>query len=81
MQKAIREKNENMLTGLLAFSRGTYANNTGSRMGKRLLISKMIDYYRETNDTLNYFIRSVNYYDNYFMTILLIRSKEEIHSI
>ena len=29
----------------------------------------LINFYKETNDTLNYLIRAINYYDNYYMTV------------
>ncbi|HMK24904.1 MAG TPA: DUF255 domain-containing protein [Chitinophagaceae bacterium] len=67
MQKAIREKNEKYAYRVAAFSRGTFSSNiTG---GERAFESKMMDYYQGINDTLAYFIRSINYYDNYFMSV------------
>ncbi|MBC7872809.1 MAG: thioredoxin family protein [Ferruginibacter sp.] len=67
MRKAIHEKNVSYAYRVADFRRRTYVNNLGG--GQKAYDFEMINYYRETNDTLNYFIRSVNYYDQYFMTV------------
>lgn len=68
MQKAIREKNEKYAYRVASFIKYTY-DNTRQQDGQKAFDIKMIDYYREIKDTLNYMVRSVNYYDNYYMTI------------
>jgi tetratricopeptide (TPR) repeat protein len=68
MQKAIREKNERFAFRVAAFMKGTYTNNS-SLAALQAYDSKIMDYFREINDTLNYLIRALNYYDNYYMKV------------
>jgi Thioredoxin-like len=79
MQKAIREKNESYAYRIAAFTRRTYDNNL--QAGQKAYDSKLIDYYRQTNDTINYLIRSVYYYDNYYMTVSVdsIKRKDSLN--
>jgi len=68
LQKAIREKNEKYAYRVASFIKYTYGN-TQQQEGQKAFDIKMIDYYREIKDTLNYMVRSINYYDNYYMTV------------
>ncbi|MBL7749044.1 MAG: DUF255 domain-containing protein [Chitinophagaceae bacterium] len=67
MNKAAREKNERYAYRVSDFRKFTY--NPDYRAGQKAADYEMIQYYLETKDTLNYLIRSVYFYDNYYMTI------------
>lgn len=65
MKKAIEEKNESFANRVATFARNTNDNNT--QAGMKAYEMNMLNYYRETNDTINYLVRAIYYYDNYFM--------------
>lgn len=67
MQKAIRAKDEEYAYKVADFRRRTYDGDP--KGGQKAYEYEMLRYYLETNDTLNYLIRSMYYYDNNFMTI------------
>jgi len=67
MTKAVREKNERYAYRVSDFRKFTY--NPDYRAGQQAADYEMIQYYLSTKDTLNYLIRSVYFYDNYYMTI------------
>ena len=66
-QKAIREKDERYANRVAEFARGTYPPN--SEAGKKTYEYNMLAYYKQTNDTLNYLVRALYYYDNYYMLL------------
>ena len=67
MKKAIEEKNESFAYRVAGFARNTNDNNT--QAGIKVYEMNMLNYYRETNDTMNYLLRAIYYYDNYFMIV------------
>src|SRR5262245_5395859 len=80
MQKAINEKNIQYANQVASFIRSTYDNNTET--GKKAYESKMLEFYRETNDTANYLTSAVYYFDTYFMTSSVdsIKLKDKIYT-
>lgn len=80
MQKAIREKNERFAFRVAAFMKTTHTNSS-SLAALQSYDSKIMYYFRETNDTLNYLIRALNFYDNYYMRVLVdsIKRKDSLH--
>ena len=79
MQKAINEKSKQYANQVASFIRNTYDNNIEA--GQKAYESKMVEFYRETNDTANYLIRAVYYFDTYFMTVPIdsIKLKDKIY--
>lgn len=79
MNKAISEKNEDYAYQVSDFRKRTY--DPDKRAGQKAADKEMIRYYLETKDTLNYLIRSVYFYDNYFMTIKVdsIKAKDSVN--
>ena len=67
MKKAIEEKNESFAYRVATFARNTNDNNT--QAGMKAYDMNMLNYYRETNDTINYLVRAIYYYDNYYMIV------------
>ena len=67
IQKAIREKDEIYAYKVADFRRRTYEGDP--KAGQKAYEYEMLKYYSGANDTLNYLIRSVYYYDNNFMTV------------
>jgi hypothetical protein len=67
MRKAIRERKLEYAFRVAAFARSTHTGNAQS--GNKAYDSNILDYYRETHDTLNYLVRVINYYDSYYMTV------------
>ena len=78
LKKAILEKNEQYAYRIASFVKATYTGNMSG--GQKAFDYKMIEYYRETNDTLKYFKGAINYYDKYFMTISVdsIKKKDSL---
>jgi hypothetical protein len=66
-QKAVREKNVSYAYRVASFARGT--NNTDNWAGMRAYDSNILEFYKETNDTLNYLARAMNFFDGYYMII------------
>lgn len=79
MNKAISEKNESYAYQVADFRKRTYSSDP--KGGQQASEKEMIRYYLETKDTLNYLIRSVYFYDNYFMTIKVdsIKTKDSLN--
>ncbi len=67
MKKAVKEKNEAYAYRVASFARSTYTNHI--RGADKAFDNNMINFYKEINDTINYMIRAVYYYDNYYMTV------------
>ena len=67
MQKAIREKNEAYAYKVAEFRKRTYEKNVES--GQAAHDREMINYYRDTKDTVNCLIRLVYFYDKYYMQV------------
>ena len=67
MKKAIDEKNESFAYRVATFARNTNDNNV--QAGIKVYDMHMLNYYRETNDTINYLVRAIHYYDRYFMIV------------
>ena len=67
MRKAVREKNLEYAFRIASFARATRTGNVQS--GNKAYDSNILEYYRGTHDTLNYLVRVINYYDNYYMTV------------
>ena len=67
LQKAIREKNEQYAYRVASFTKSTYIGNAST--SQKAFDYKLIEFYRETNDTLKYFRSAVEYYDKYFMSV------------
>lgn len=80
LQKAIREKNEPYAFRVAAFMKSTHTNSSAIA-ALQSYDSKIMDYFRETNDTLNYLIRALNFYDNYYMRVSVdsIKKKDSIN--
>jgi thioredoxin-related protein len=80
IQKAIREKNEQYAYRVAAFARSTHTNQNSPAATKGLEMN-MLSYYKGVNDTVNYLIRAVYYYDNYYMSISLdsIRRRDSLN--
>ena len=79
MRKAIRERKPEYAFRVASFARGTHAENAQS--GNKAYDSNILDYYRETHDTLNYLVRVINYYDSYYMTVRVdsIKKKDSLN--
>jgi len=67
MKKAIEEKNESLAYRVATFARNTNDRNT--QAGIKAFDMNMLNYYRETNDTINYLARAIYYYDRYYMIV------------
>ena len=67
MKKAIDEKNESFAYRVATFARNTNDNNV--QAGIKVYDMHMLNYYRETNDTINYLVMAIHYYDRYFMIV------------
>ena len=78
MRKAIREKNLAYAFRVASFARGTHNENAES--ANKAYDSNILEYYRETHDTLNYLVRVINYYDSYYMTVSVdsIKKKDSL---
>jgi len=61
MKKAIEEKNESLAYRVATFARNT--NDKNPQAGIKAFDMNMLNYYRETNDTINYLARAIYYYD------------------
>lgn len=81
LNKAISQKDESFAYQVADFRKRTYNNDI--KGGQQAWEKEMIRYYLETNDTLNYLIRSVYFYDNHFMTIKVdsIKKKDSINRV
>ena len=66
--KAIKEKDEAFAYRVAIFARSTY-NDRNSEPARKTYASNLLNYYKQTNDTANYLLHVVNYYDNFYMTI------------
>ncbi len=66
LKKAVKEKNESYAYRVASFARSVSSN---AQSGLKSFDWSMLTYYKEINDTSNYFIRAINYYDKYYMTI------------
>jgi hypothetical protein len=66
--KAIRDKDEQYAYRVANFAKGTYSNANNNAANKSFEYN-MMAFYKETKDTLNYMIRALYYYDNYYMLI------------
>jgi tetratricopeptide (TPR) repeat protein len=80
MKKAIHEKNERFAFRVAAFMKSTHTNSS-SLAALQSYDSKIMEYFRETNDTLNYLIRALNFYDNYYMRVSVdsIKKKDSLN--
>ena len=80
MKKAVETKDVQFANQVASFIKGTY--DTNSEGGKKAYDEKMIEFYRETNDTTNYLIRAIYFYDNYFMTAPVdsVKSKDKVYN-
>ena len=67
MKKAIEEKNESLAYRVATFARNT--NDKNPQAGIKAFDMNMLNYYRETNDTINYLVRAIYYYDRYYMIV------------
>jgi len=66
LKKAVKEKSESYAYRVAGFARRI---NSNPQSGLKSFDRAILGYYKETNDTANYFIRAVNYYDSYYMTV------------
>lgn len=64
--KAIRDKNLMYAERVAAFAAGV---NTDKIQARKMHDRTMIDYYKGINDTSNYLLASVKYYDQFLMTV------------
>lgn len=78
-QKAIQQKNERFAYRVAAFARATYSGQNNPAAFKSYDYN-MLSFYKGTNDTLNYLLRALNYYDNYYMG-LSVDSVQRIDSL
>jgi len=67
MQKAIKEQNLDYAYRVASFARATNTNNI--KAGNKAYDSNILEYFKETNDTLNYLARAINFFDSYYMTV------------
>jgi hypothetical protein len=67
IEKAIREKNETYAYKVASFIGSTFKGNL--QIGKKYFDYNMLKFYKETNDTVKYQVRAIDYYDNYYMTV------------
>jgi len=67
MRKAVRSKNLEYAFRVASFARNVHNDNT--QAGMRAYDANILSYYRQISDTVNYLVRVVNYYDNYYMTV------------
>ena len=67
IQKAIREKNELYAYRVGSFVQSTYSGDLST--GKKYYNYNILRFYKEINDTVNYRVRAIDYYDNYYMTL------------
>ena len=67
MEKAVREKNESFAFRVANFARTIIENNL--QAASKAFDMNMLYYYRDIHDTLNYLVRALNYYDQYFMSV------------
>jgi thioredoxin-related protein/tetratricopeptide (TPR) repeat protein len=68
VMKAVKQKNEQFAYRVANFAKGSHTNQN-SEAARKAFESNMLVYYKETSDTINYLIRAVYYYDNYYMHI------------
>lgn len=66
LEKAIREKNEQLATRTAMFAQGTNANPVS---GAKAFDMNMLRYYEQVNDTANFFRTSIAYYQRYFLSV------------
>jgi hypothetical protein len=66
-RKAIREKDEAYALRVAAFARSTYTSNY--QAGAKAFEANMLDFYKETKDTAQYFIKAIGFYDRYYMSV------------
>jgi hypothetical protein len=66
LKKAVKEKNESYAYRVAGFARSI---NNNAQSGLKSFDWSMLTYYKQTNDTANYFTRAVNYYDCYYMKV------------
>ena len=66
MEKAIREKDEKLALRTASFAQGT---NTNPQAGTKAYDMNMLRFYDETKDTMNYFRKSIAYYERYFLSV------------
>jgi Thioredoxin-like len=67
MRNAVRGKNLEYAYKVASFARNVHNENV--QAGMKAYDASILSYYRQTNDTMNYLVRVVNYYDNYYMTV------------
>ena len=68
LKKAVKEKNESYAYRVAGFARSI---NSNAQSGLKSFDWSMLIYYKQINDTTNYFTRAVNYYDQYYMAVNL----------
>ncbi len=67
LQKAIMEKSESYAYRVASFVQSTYSGDLAT--GKKYYNYNILKFYKETNDTVNYRVRAIDYYDSYYMTL------------
>ena len=65
--KAIQEKDEAYAYRVASFAGSTYSGN--SRAAAKSYASNMLEFYKETNDTSQYFSKAIDYYNSYYMSV------------
>ncbi len=69
MNKAIKEKNETYAYEVAGFNKSTYTSNF--QAAEKAFDKNLVDYYFAVKDTFNYLLKAANYYDKYYMTVLV----------
>ena len=67
MEKAIREKNENVALRTASFAQAT--NSTNPMAAAKAFDRNMLRYYDEVKDTANYFRKAIAYYERYLLSV------------
>jgi hypothetical protein len=65
--KAIGEKDERYATVVAVFASSTHEDNAA--LGRKSFEINMLEFYKETGDTANYFASAINYYNRYYMSL------------
>ena len=81
MRRAVRDKNLEYAYKVASFARNTHTKNP--QAATKAYDSNILEYYRQTHDTLNYLVRVINYYDNYYMTINVdsVKKKDSLYRL
>jgi len=81
MRKAVRGKDLEYAYRVASFARNVHNQNT--QAGMKAYDANILSYYRQISDTLNYLVRVVNYYDNYYMAVSVdsVKKRDSLNQV